>query len=590
MSNFEIADGSELAKQQDYADSLTNNGFDFGLTVGSAFVESMRNTRYTTESAFDEILDNSIEAGATEIHVSFGYKTSDKKPESIAIIDNGHGMPKNMLRLAVLWGGTHREGARRGFGRFGFGLPSASVSQARRYSVFSKIKDQPWHKITIDLDDIKAGKYNNNQGRIVAPEVETAEPPKWILDYISSGSLKDNIRSGTIVILEKLDRAPKTSSTLKKILSEHFGIIYRNFIPDTKILVDGEVVGPTDPLFITPGQRFFTIEGDPQQATPLEPAEFEVQPKDGGPKVRVRVRYSLFPRGFLAIDKTKDAGPQNQNPRWSIKLNTMGIVVNRMGRQIEVLSRTNWPGLERLTLNNDRLWAAEIDFPAELDEEFGVSNDKQGAWPTARMWDLLKQAGVEAAIRNLRKAINSYQAEKNTEAPGSQPRSSEQTMAEAQKFRRKKVDADPEERERLAKDALERFVKRKAEETKRSVSEVRKEVQEEAVKHPYRVEFERMPGAPFFRVEQVGGMKILFLNRSHRFHDDLYAKSADRHFQSALEVLLFSIGECELDSQGNPDRAAFYASERNAWSQLLDSALSLLKRYELDTEVVDTEA
>jgi hypothetical protein len=393
-----------------------------------------------------------------------------------------------------------------------------------------------------------------------------------------------------VVVLEKLDKAPKTATTIRKTLSEHIGVVYRNYFLGTQFYVDGSNIAPTDPLFVTPGFRYYSIEGDSQQAIPMEPTEFEVTPKDGGAKVRVRVRYSRFPLGFLAIDKQRKADDKNKNPRWAIKAETMGIIVNRMGRQIEVLNRTPWPNLERLTLNNDRLWAAEIDFPAELDEEFNVSNDKQGAWPTDRMWDLLQKAGVESAIRQLKKSVESDQEANRTATKAGEARPSEKTMEEAQKFRRKRVDADPSERERAAKDALERFVKRRAEETRQPETQVRQEVEQEALKHPYRVEFERMPGAPFFRVEQVGGMRVLFLNRAHKFHSDIYAKERNRHFQAALEVLLFTIGECELDAQGNPDRRAFYASERHEWSQFLTSALEVLSRYESDTEVMEDRA
>ena len=38
-------------------------------------------------------------------------------------MDNGHGMKPEMLPYAIAWGGTHRFNNRRGFGRYGFGLP-----------------------------------------------------------------------------------------------------------------------------------------------------------------------------------------------------------------------------------------------------------------------------------------------------------------------------------------------------------------------------------------------------------------------------------------------------------------------------------
>ncbi len=127
-----IVDRNELQKQIDYAKEMDQLGFDFGLVAGAAFIESMRNTYYRhTGTALDELIDNSIEAGATAVHVALGYYgKSDAKPDAIAVIDNGHGMVKEMIPLAVTWGGTHRENSRTGLGRFGFGLPSASVNRA----------------------------------------------------------------------------------------------------------------------------------------------------------------------------------------------------------------------------------------------------------------------------------------------------------------------------------------------------------------------------------------------------------------------------------------------------------------------------
>src|SRR5205814_703028 len=119
-----------LEQQHEYVTRLKEEKFDFGLTVGAAFVRGMRNIGYRhTGYALDELIDNGIEAGALHVLVLFGYDAkSDKKPTRIAVIDDGSGMEPDMTRAAVLWGGGHRENSRELFGRYGFGLPSASVS------------------------------------------------------------------------------------------------------------------------------------------------------------------------------------------------------------------------------------------------------------------------------------------------------------------------------------------------------------------------------------------------------------------------------------------------------------------------------
>lgn len=590
LSNEIVVDTEELSKQKQYAERLEKSGFDYGLAVGSAFAESMRNTYYKhTGTALDEIKDNAIEAGANEIHTALGFGDSDAKPNAIAVIDNGHGMVPSMLRLAVLWGGTHREGSRSGFGRFGFGLPSASVNQCRRFSVFSITQKGSWHGVTVDLDDMRDGKYTDRKsGRVVMPEAKPIEPPKWILDYIKSNFSSKKLSRGTVVLWEKVDRLKwKTTSAMSKNLLEHFGLTYRNYLRDVKMVFNGTTVEPVDPLFCTPGLRYYDLDQD--RAIPLEPAEFDVLSKATGQKVKVRIRYSRFPNTFFSIEKSKDARRGNQNPRYHVNSENRGIIVCRMGRQLDVVEHTPWENFEKFR-NDDRYWAAEIDFPAELDEELTVSNSKQGVVMSDRFWDLLKDAGMLAALKALRKYHTMEVDEKASapEEPG-QKRASEQSMAESAKFKRKRASAQPVEREAKAREALEAYVKEKSKETKRPETEVREEFLQEVKNHPYRVEFENMPGAPFFRVEQIGGLKVLRINRAHRFYSDVYAAPGNnRKMKASLELLLFVVGDCELDAQGNHERQTFYAVERAAWSEGLSSALEVLSQFVDQTEVVES--
>nr|WP_264185391.1 ATP-binding protein [Roseicella aerolata] len=550
----------------------------------------MRNTYYRhTGTALDELVDNAIEAGAKRVHVALGYDgKSDAKPDAIAIIDDGHGMVREMIRLSVLWGGTHREGSRAGFGRFGFGLPSASVNQARRFSVYSITENGGWHGITVDLDDIREGKYTDQNGKVVAPPVSEMQPPKWVFEYISEHHT-GNFTHGTIVLWEKVDRLKwKTTSAMKKNLLEHFGITYRNYLDRVSIFFDGTKVEPTDPLFTTPGFRYFDLDED--RATALEPTKFDVTVKSTGEKARVVVRYARFPVTFHSVDKSKAAVRGNQNPRFAIANENRGLIITRMGRQIDVVDHTPWDGFERF-LNNDRYWAAEIDFPAELDEEFTIANSKQGVVLSDRFWDLLEDAGVLNAIKSLRRSVGEDGKAREHEKETGKKRISEQSMKESEKFRRKRAGTNPVEREKAAKEALDQYVKRKSREKQRPEEEVREEVVKETIEHPYRVSFESMPGAPFFRVEQLGGMRVLHINTSHRFYTDVYAVPRNsRAVRAGLEVLLFSLGECELDALGNPDKQTFYAVERAAWSEVLTASLEMLARFVHNTDVSEADA
>jgi len=66
---------------------------------------------------------------------------------------------------------------------------------------------------------------------------------------------------------------------------------------------------------------------------------------------------------------------------------------------------------------------------------------------------------------------------------------------------------------------------------------------------PYKLAHENVPGAPFFRVDQLGGTTTLFLNTAHRFYTELYTGGDSKPaMRAALEVLLFSIGDCIISA------------------------------------------
>src|SRR5579884_2835990 len=123
-----------------FVEKEKQKGLDFGLTLAAAFVRGIRDLGYkSTATALDELIDNALQAEAKMTRVAFGYQeATSKKPSAIAVIDDGHGMDPDMIRVAVMWGGTHRENDRSGIGRYGYGLPSASVSQGRRFTVYSR--------------------------------------------------------------------------------------------------------------------------------------------------------------------------------------------------------------------------------------------------------------------------------------------------------------------------------------------------------------------------------------------------------------------------------------------------------------------
>jgi hypothetical protein len=112
--------------------------------------------------------------------------------------------------------------------------------------------------------------------------------------------------------------------------------------------------------------------------------------------------------------------------------------------------------------------------------------------------------------------------------------------------------------------------------------------------HPFKVEIERNPEGPFYRVEPRGGQVVLFINKAHRFYTDIYARvpgPRGAQVRQALEVLLFVLGKCEIDA--SEERQLFYVAERQEWSKRLHIALTTLQRVmgeDIESQVDETAA
>jgi hypothetical protein len=93
--------------------------------------------------------------------------------------------------------------------------------------------------------------------------------------------------------------------------------------------------------------------------------------------------------------------------------------------------------------------------------------------------------------------------------------------------------------------------------------------------HPFKVELETVQGGAFFRCGLVHLTKVVYINRAHRFYQDVYAgPKSSPDVRAALEVLLLAIGDSILDAPEETSR--IYKIELPQWSLKLDLALEHL--------------
>lgn len=567
-----------VERQKAYVTALQDSNFKFGLTVGTAFVRGIRDIGYKhTGTALDELIDNAYEAGAANVHVVLSDDGTGRKNNAtqIAVIDDGSGMIPDMIRLAMLWGGTDRENSRAGIGRFGYGLPSSCVSQGKRFEVYSAPEGGKLHMCAIDLTEIEAGKYTDADGEIVVPAPKTATLPRFVQDYIKDHLPGGKFTKGTVVVIDKLDKLTwKAINPLTNNLMEHFGVVYHKLRGQFELTVNGKRVEPIDPLFLTAGYRWYDLDAD--RAKALDPLHIDVKNKDTKEVVgRITVRFASMSPRFASVDKTKGVGSrsENANERFAILKEYNGFIIARMGRIIETVRHSPLTTF----VNNDRYFKIEVDFDASLDEEFNVPTSKQRVDVSDRIWDILKENGVEKALEQLRKKFreekSSFASEQDKGDDGK--RASEQAMEETSKLGTVVPLPVAEKRAEQGKKRLEQEAAKRAAEAGTTPAEAQREIEAELGGKPYKVAKRSIPGGSFFEVEQIGGTKVLWLNTASRFFQEVHSgPNSTPAVRAALEILLFSIGDRVLD--GREELKAFYAHEIPEWSRKLEFALAHL--------------
>ena len=183
---------SEIQRQEKYLSELPKD-FKYPLFNTKRALESQRQNGYrNTAVAAREIIDNGFEAGATKVHVVFESVSSRGRDivKSVAMIDNGSGMIPPMARFSLSWGGGTHFDDPNFIGKFGFGLPNASINQTKQVEVYTRTsKKEPLTRAWLDLDAYK----DYGQQSVPEPEIGATEAqPSCIRTALHLQSTKQN--------------------------------------------------------------------------------------------------------------------------------------------------------------------------------------------------------------------------------------------------------------------------------------------------------------------------------------------------------------------------------------------------------------
>jgi Histidine kinase-, DNA gyrase B-, and HSP90-like ATPase len=209
---------------------------------------------HTFKSAVADLVDNSIDAGATVVLIRF--VRHERRLTSLYVADNGSGMDDSTLDQAMTMGAT-REYEPSDLGHFGIGLKAASLGQAKSVTVLSRVVG----------------------GIAVGRRLERNTSSNFQCGIVGTDFARQNIeydwehlqlQSGTVVRLDNVASFPQaadpqvTDRWLEenvRTLSSHLGLVFHRLIAANRIrividIVEGEegiggapvVVEPIDPF------------------------------------------------------------------------------------------------------------------------------------------------------------------------------------------------------------------------------------------------------------------------------------------------------------------------------------------------------
>lgn len=190
--------------------SLNTEDFDFEGIKGTSMIVNFEGEKRTKrhdgrslKSSICDVVDNSIDAGATRIDIFYEMKKwRGRNSGTLVIIDDGRGITPEKMVPSLSFN-TEREGRQWWeLGSFGVGLKDSCLAHGEELTVFSKVQGGV-HSI-VRLSGAFSS-YKENWTLIADEEMKTNIPRQFMTEsYRGALETIQNMDHGTIVLLENM--------------------------------------------------------------------------------------------------------------------------------------------------------------------------------------------------------------------------------------------------------------------------------------------------------------------------------------------------------------------------------------------------
>ncbi len=372
-------------------------------------IKSLRDMGYDFAQAVADVVDNSIEAGASLVAIDIEFDGDDSW---VRVADNGRGMKPDEVREAMRFG-AERDYDVDDLGKFGLGLKTASMSQCQCLSVASR-----WNPERADIT-------------AYAWDMEHIDRTnKWEILPLERNGLAPAIRqplrdnTGTVVLWQKLDRllgykhpygeaARKRLSQMCRDVELHLGMVFHRFLTGEvkhkrfKLLLNGNEIRAWDPF----------CRGEPK-ARALQTVTLPIVHENISGEVLIEPFVLPHQEDFSSPDAFRLAsGPANWNQQ-------QGFYIYRAGRMIQ---SGGWSNL-RAPDEHTKLARIGVCFSPALDEAFKINVAKMRVQMPSQIRDAVRDA-IGPVVKLAREVYDRKHAK---QAAGARPAATTGTSSSTQ--------------------------------------------------------------------------------------------------------------------------------------------------------------